>query len=54
MIISTAVILAFAAACLATIATAPAALAEMARRPHVAKHPAAVNLGRRRSSNDRI
>jgi hypothetical protein len=53
MIISTVVILAFAAACLATIATAPAALAEMARRHVVAKHPPAVNLGRRRS-NDRI
>ena len=46
MIISTAMILVFAAACLATIAIAPAALAEMARQPVVAKHPPAVNPGR--------
>ena len=38
MIISTAMILVFAAACLATIAIAPAALAEMARQPVAAKH----------------
>jgi len=45
MIISTAMILAFAAACLATIATAPAALAEMARQPVVVKHHPIVKPG---------
>jgi predicted TIM-barrel enzyme len=43
MIIKTALSLAFAAACLATIATAPAA--EAARRTIVVKHPPIVNPG---------
>jgi hypothetical protein len=46
MIISTAVILVFAVACLATIATAPAALTEMARQPVVVKHPPTVKPGK--------
>ena len=43
MIISAAMILVFAAACLATIATAPAA--EAARRTVVVKHPPIVSQG---------
>jgi hypothetical protein len=46
MIISTAMILAFAAACLATIATAPAALAEMARQPSTPSRHYRSNSGR--------
>jgi hypothetical protein len=45
MIVMTATSLAFAAACLATIATTPAAHAEMARRSVVVKHPPIVNPG---------
>jgi hypothetical protein len=45
MIINTAMTLAFAAACLATIATTPAAHAEAARRSVVVKHPPRVNPG---------
>jgi hypothetical protein len=52
MIISTAMILAFAAACLATIAITPAALAEMARQPVVVKHPRQSIRARHRSASD--
>jgi hypothetical protein len=45
MIIKTAMSLACAAACLATIATTPAANAEVARRSVVVKHPPIVNPG---------
>jgi hypothetical protein len=45
MIIKTAMSLACAAACLATIATTPAAHAEVARRSVVVKHPPIVNPG---------
>jgi hypothetical protein len=45
MIISAAMMLVFAAACLATLAIAPATLAEMARQPVVVKHPPIVNPG---------
>src|SRR5258708_6214130 len=45
MIIKTAASLAFAAACLTSIATMPAAPAEAARRTLVVKHPAIVNPG---------
>jgi hypothetical protein len=46
MIISIAVILTCAAACLATIATAPAALAEVARQPVLVKHHPRVKPGK--------
>jgi hypothetical protein len=45
MIIDTAMTLAFAAACLATIATTPATRTEMARQSVVVKHPPIVNPG---------
>jgi hypothetical protein len=53
MIISTAMILAFAAACLTTITTAPAAPAEMARQRVVVKyHPIVKTRARPRSASD--
>ena len=45
MIIKTAMSLALAAACLATIATSPTAHAEAARRSVVVKHPPIINSG---------